>query len=438
MLDLSVSKKKTYLVQIFSEALQAVNPYDAVIKHVECVTDILSQERKQSVCLFGFGKASCNMAKAILDHIPDLVSGGLIITKYGHAVKGLDPKVKVIEAGHPIPDRKGLFATKRMLKMLSEMKDTQLPLFLISGGGSALLTHPYEGVRFSDKRRTVEVLLRAGADIFETNSIRKHISKVKGGRLARMLYPNPGVALVLSDVIGDRLDVIASGPLYPDASTFSDAIQVIEKYQLEDKLPSKIVFFLRKGATGVIPETVKDSKYSERIYTWIIGSNRLALAAAKRKAEALGYQTEIISFTLTGEARDVGRFLSRLAMEKEASYPHGSKICLLSGGETTVTCTGQGVGGRNLEVALAFALEIQGHENITLLSAGTDGTDGPTDAAGAIVDGETIARAVAHGLDPSEYLRNNDTYTFFRTIGDLFVTGPTGTNVMDIQIILIG
>jgi hydroxypyruvate reductase/glycerate 2-kinase len=309
---------------------------------------------------------------------------------------------------------------------------------LISGGGSALLVAPQDGISLADKQRTTSLLLNAGADIGELNTVRKHLSRVKGGRLAEAAFPATVVSLILSDVIGDRLDVIASGPTAADPTTFGEALGILERYRLSEEVPPPAMELLRRGNRGDSPETPKaGSPFLDRVENIIVGSNRQALEAAARAALELGFTVEILSAELSGEAREVGRQLAHQALTAARSKNGNAGLCLLSGGETTVTVRGQGKGGRNMELALAFAIEIEGQPGITLLSAGTDGTDGPTDAAGAIVDGKTVARAREKGLDPREYLDNNDSYTFFKTCGGLFITGATGTNVMDLQIVLI-
>ena len=309
---------------------------------------------------------------------------------------------------------------------------------LISGGGSALLVSPSEGISLAEKQELTGLLLRSGADIHELNTVRKHISRVKGGRLAEIAYPAHIISLIISDVIGDSLDVIASGPTSPDHSTYADALGVLEKYGLINECPESILAYLSKGAKGSFPETPKEGDVIfERVENTIIGNNRMAIECAKKKAEEMGFHAEIRSTALSGEARNVGKRLAREAMEIRKARTTGRPVCLISGGETTVTVHGNGRGGRNMELALAFAIEIEGIDGIALLSSGTDGTDGPTDAAGAIVDGQTTQKARNLGLDPGTYLRHNDSYTFFGRIGELFITGPTETNVMDMQMVLI-
>ena len=439
-----MSSANQIVAEIFNAALQSVGPYESVKLHTDRIRQFHQDNNFKKLIVVGFGKAASAMAKAMENELPDLIEAGIVITKYGHNISekwevgSEKSKIKILEAGHPIPDEPGLNATKEIIRLLKNADEKTLVVCLISGGGSALLAAPYEGISLDEKQKITQLLLKAGADINELNTVRKHISRVKGGRLAETAYPAKMISLILSDVIGDRLDVIASGPTSPDNSTYNHAIAVLEKYGLTDKSPTNIIDILRNGATGVINETPKEgNKIFENVDNIIIGSNKKALEAAKTKAESLGLQTEVISSEITGEAREVGRWLANIAKDSRVQGFKGSK-CLISGGETTVTVKGTGIGGRNMELALAFAMEIEGIEGITVLSAGTDGTDGPTDAAGAIVDGQTIIRARAIGLDPGIYLENNDSYNFFKQINEFFITGPTGTNVMDIQIMVIG
>lgn len=421
--------------EIFRSALQAVDPHKAVASHIEDIRARLEYRRPRRLIVVGFGKASCPMAKAVEEGLAGLVEAGLVITKYGHCSQNGPGVIGIREAGHPVPDENGVEATIEMTGLLRDADKDTCVICLISGGGSALLVSPVEGISLRDKQEITGMLLKTGADIGELNAVRKHISRVKGGRLAETAYPARVISLILSDVIGDRLDVIASGPTAPDESTYDDALQVLEKYSLLDVAPPAVTHFLRKGTGRLIPETPKrGSPLFEGVENIIIGSSRIALEAAKSNAESLGFHSEIISTGLTGEARAAAGWLAREALEARAGH---KRICLISGGETTVTVKGDGLGGRNMELALAFALEIDGIDGIKLLSAGTDGTDGPTDAAGAVVDGGTAARARALGLDPAAYLDNNDSYNFFSKEGGLLVTGPTGTNVMDIQIVEI-
>jgi hydroxypyruvate reductase/glycerate 2-kinase len=434
---------KKLAAEIFYAALKAVDPYNAVKLFTDKIRSIYQDGNFKRLIVIGFGKAACNMARAMEDNLGDLIDAGAAITKYGHCegqrsgVKGQGSKIKIFEAGHPVPDENGLRGTEEIIKILKNADKNTLVVCLVSGGGSALLVSPYEGISLDEKQKITQLLLKAGVDIYELNTVRKHVSNVKGGRLSEIAYPAEMIALILSDVIGDRLDVIASGPTAPDKTTYNHAIGVLEKYKLTEKAPESVINMLGNGAKGLIPETPKDDNpVFEKVENTIIGSNRKALEAAKEKAESLGSQTEIISSEVTGEAREVGKWLANIAKGLRVQGFKGSR-CLISGGETTVTVKGNGIGGRNMELALSFAMEIEGIAGITLLSAGTDGTDGPTDAAGAIVDGETVKKARAIGLNPEEYLNNNDSYNFFKKIDGLFITGPTGTNVMDIQIMVI-
>ncbi len=424
---------------IFRAALCSVDTYELVKTQTAAIRTVFREGGYQRLLVIGFGKAACPMAKAVEDGLVGLNDKGLVITKYGHCEKYRPETVRIIEAGHPVPDNNGMKGTDDIIRLLRDADEHTLVVCLISGGGSALLVSPADGITIEEKKRITGLLLRSGAEIHDLNAIRKHISRVKGGRLARLAYPAKVISLILSDVIGDSLDVIASGPTSPDSTTFSDALSVLKQYGLTDEAPESILRTLREGERGIIPETPKEGdRIFENVENLIIGSNKKALTAAKEKAEDLGLSTNIISDTIGGEADEIGKWLAEIAIsEKMDGGAQRNPLCLISGGETTVTVRGNGLGGRNMELALAFAMEIDGIDGITLLSAGTDGTDGPTDAAGAIVDGGTLKNAREAGLDPAEFLRDNDSYNFFRRAGGLFVTGPTGTNVMDIQIVVI-
>ncbi len=442
-----MAKAKKKVENIFSEALKSVDPYIIVTDQAEKIHSGLSENDFRDLFVIGFGKASWQMAGAIEEIFGTAISEGIVITKYGHAKKersagnsqesGDLKKIKVFEAGHPVPDENGTMATREIIRLLEKTDERSLLLCLLSGGGSALFVSPCEGITLGDKQMITDQLLRAGADITELNSVRKHLSAVKGGRLAEIAYPATIISMIISDVIGDKLDVIASGPTAPDHSTFDDADNVLNKFNLREKAPKSVLDIIERGKKGLIPDTPKaDNSVFKNVTNLIIGNNQKALDAAEREAVSLGFETEIISSSLTGEARETGKWLAKKAMETKKSSGHHPR-CLISGGETTVTVKGKGKGGRNTELALSFAMEIEGVEGVTLLSAGTDGTDGPTDAAGAIVDGETIPIARRLGLNPEEYLKNNDSYNFFKQTGSLLITGPTGTNVMDIQIVLL-
>ncbi len=436
-------------MEIYNAALTAVDPYTAVTRAVRIENgyfhaagaryDLGAYSR---ILLVGAGKATARMALAMENALGERIAEGLIIVKKGHAA-GLRI-VEQIEAGHPLPDEAGVQGTQRILELVRRADAKTLVICLLSGGGSSLLVAPLPGVTLEDKQRTTELLLRAGATIDELNAVRKHLSAVKGGRLAQIAHPATVVTLVLSDVIGDRLEVIASGPTASDTSTFADAAQVIEKYGIKTAAPSQVILLLERGKSGQEPETVKSGDACFlNTRNVIVGSLAQALAAAREKAMSLGWRTEVVTAELRGEARDAARLLARKALQTQDDLGPGERRCFLYGGETTVTVTGNGKGGRNQELALAFAVEIAGMSGITLLSAGTDGTDGPTDAAGAVVDGSVVNKAREFGIHPEVYLGNNDSYTFFERLDSHtnekhhLMTGPTGTNVMDIQIILI-
>ncbi len=442
-------KQRSALLDIFIAALAAADPCRSVAKalmltdyKLHAAGSMYDLGSFRRVILVGAGKAAASMAHSVEDILGDVLDQGIVIVKYGHA--GTLRRVEQVEAGHPIPDEAGVEGTKRILDMVHQADEKTLVICLLSGGGSALLVAPQRGITLNDKQRTTDLLLKAGANIHELNAVRKHLSAVKGGRLARTALPASMLTLILSDVLGDRLDVIASGPTAPDASTFSDAALVIEKYGLRTSLPSQVAAFIERGIAGQEAETAKSGDACFlKTRNVIVGGIVQALAAAREKAKALDCAPEIVSADIQGEARDAAHTLAQAALRVRNSLRTGERRCLLFGGETTVTVRGTGKGGRNQELALAFAREIAGIKGITLLSAGTDGTDGPTDAAGAVVDGNTAVRAREAGVHPEAYLGDNDSYTFFSKLDSLtgeshhLITGPTGTNVMDLQIILI-
>jgi glycerate-2-kinase len=437
---MTVSKFRKDAIDIFNAALQAVDPYGLVKDYSDYISSAYQKGHFNKLFIVSFGKAAFAMTKALSENIPDIITKGILITKYGHVNGALADNISIFEAGHPVPDEKGSAATQSVIDMLKDADRQTLVVCLISGGGSALLAAPRKGITLNEKKLATELLLRAGADIHELNTVRKHISAIKGGKLAEIAYPAKVISLILSDVIGDSLDVIASGPTSPDKTTYRDAVDVLEKYGLTDKIPDHILNMLEKCSEEekALNGQIEQERMADNI---IIGSNKIATEAAKIMAMELGFKTTVTTSELQGDARAAAKWLADFAIKKTdirySKFEILKPVCLISGGETTVTVKGRGIGGRNMELALAFAVDIAGVEDITLLSAGTDGTDGPTDAAGAIVDGETIRNAKLKGLDPMAYLENNDSYTFFKKTGELLITGSTGTNVMDVQIILI-
>jgi glycerate 2-kinase len=420
-------------LRIFQAALKAAAPDQAVLRHLRLDKNILiaGGERYRlsafrNVYIIGAGKASAQMARAVERLLGARVTNGLINVKDGHGAKL--QRVRINECGHPIPDRRGVAGARRIAEIARQAGPDDLIIALISGGASALLPLPAPPITLAQKRKTTRLLLHCGASIHEINCVRKHISLIKGGQLARLVYPATLLTLVLSDVIGDDLDVIGSGPTVPDSSTFADARAILEKYRIPDlpPLPAE--------------ETPKPGdKIFEKTRNVIVGSNALAVDAAAEEARRLGFHTLVLSTFIEGEAREVARVHAAIAKEVCASgRPIPRPACVISGGETTVTIRGNGLGGRNQEFALAAAIDIAGFgDKVLILSGGTDGTDGPTDATGGIADGTTLDRGQALGLDAAAYLRNNDSYHFFEATGDLIKTGPTGTNVADIHLILI-
>jgi len=434
---------------IFMKSISSVDPYKRLKKylHIDRNHLVIKEERKkekvfnlnefEKVYLLGTGKASSSMAQALEELLGNRITKGLITTKYGH---GLPLRfTKVIEAGHPLPDSKGLEGAKKMKELLLQTGPKDLVFFLVSGGGSALLPLPASGITLEEKQKLTQLLLACGADIKEINIIRKHLSQIKGGWMARWAYPSTLITFILSDVVGDPLDMIASGPTVPDPSTFEEAWEILEKYNLIEKVPSSIRNHLLRGKEKKVDETPKPGdEVFKKVFNLIIGSNFLALLEAEGEAKRKGFHTLILSSSIVGETREVARFHGAIAREVVfTDHPIPKPACILSGGETTVTLQGRGLGGRNQEFCLAGAFEIEGVEKVVMLSGGTDGTDGPTDAAGAISDHTTLQRARAMGLDPKTYLRNNDSYHFFEKLGDLLITGPTRTNVMDVRILLV-
>lgn len=429
---------------IFQAGLSAVDPARCIARHLDRRDNLLEIENHlynlsnyQNIYVIGAGKAAAAMGKALEMLLGGYLTAGIINTKYGHALPL--KTIKIHEAGHPVPDVSGLRGTQEIVRLLQLTGEKDLIFCLLSGGGSALLPLPVEGVTLEEKQEMTRMLLECGATIHEINALRKHLSRVKGGRLARLACPSPLISLILSDVIGDDLDVIASGPTAPDRSTYRDCLKILDKYNLQNRVPPSILNLLSKGARGEIEETPKvgDPAF-KRTQNVIIGRNLDAVEAAKQKACELGYHTLILSTFVQGETREIARMHAALAREILSSgHPVPKPACLISGGETTVTLRGSGLGGRNQEFALAAAMKIDGLRDVLILSGGTDGTDGPTEAAGALADGTTLRRASKIGLDALRYLRENNSYHFFRPLGDLLITGPTRTNVMDLRLVLV-
>jgi len=430
---------------IFKNAIKTVQAETAVKRHcrlslrqLEINGSLFDLAQYQHIYVIGAGKASAHMGKAIEDLLLPEITEGLIVVKYGHALPL--KKIRVIEAGHPMPDGNGVKGARNILKLAEKATKNDLIICLISGGGSALLSLPARPLTLSDKQNTIKTLFACGASIEEINTLRKHMSMIKGGKLAQKAYPAALITLMLSDVIGDRADIIASGPAVPDPGTFQDCMAIIDQYDIKDKMPARVIELITKGISGKIDETPKpgDPVFSSSAHL-VIANNKIALSEAKRVSESLGYHTMILSSMIAGNTREAALFHAAIAKEiRKSGNPVPSPACILSGGETTVILKGNGLGGRNQEFALASAIDLKNEKNIVVLSAGTDGTDGPTDAAGAVIDTTLMQKAIALGIRPGDYLKNNDSFHFFQKTNGLLFTGPTGTNVMDLRIILVG
>jgi glycerate 2-kinase len=430
-------------LRIFQAALRAADPVQAVLRHLrrEGETLIAGGRRYdlssfRNVYVIGAGKASARMAVAVERLLGRRITAGLVNAPGAIKLRRVEiRRIEINACGHPIPDRRGVAGARGIAHIANEAGQDDLIVCLISGGASALLPLPAPPVTLAEKQAVTRLLLHCGANIHEMNCVRKHISLIKGGQLARLAYPATLVTLILSDVIGDDLDVIGSAPTAPDPSTYADARAIFEKYRIWNKLPRTVRDLISSAAI----ETPKPGdKIFRRTHNVIVGSNALAVDAAAEEAQRLGFNPLVLSTQVEGEAREVARVHSGVAKEIRASgRPVKPPACVITGGETTVTVRGKGRGGRNQEFALAAALAIAGLRDTVILSAGTDGSDGPTSAAGAIADGTTIARADALGRSAAADLANNDSHRFFDALGDLIETGPTGTNVADVQVILV-
>jgi glycerate 2-kinase len=435
---MSVRLLRRQALSIFGAALQAADPVTAVKRHLEK----LDFSAYRHIYVIGAGKAGASMAVAVERILGKRITQGLINVKDGHVVRNKAGhvanlrRIQLNQCGHPVPDARGVAGARRMAQIAEAAGSEDLVLCLISGGASALLPLPAPPLTLAAKQRVTRMLLACGADIHEFNTVRKHLSCIKGGQLARLAWPASVEALLLSDVIGDDPAVIGSGPTVPDPSTFADVARIFGRHGLHKRVPALIRRRIEQGIRSEIPETPKPGDpIFRRVRNSIIGSNRLALDAAARRARQFGFRTLVLSSEIQGETREIARMHAAIAREVvRFGTPVRPAACIISGGETTVTLRGKGLGGRNQEFVLAAALDIAGLHNTLVFSGGTDGTDGPTDAAGALADGATLARKP----DAAAYLRDNDSYHYFEALGDLVKTGPTLTNVMDVRLILIG
>ncbi|MGI9533510.1 MAG: glycerate kinase type-2 family protein [Thermodesulfobacteriota bacterium] len=430
--------------EIFNDALDAADPKRCVLEHVSLTDGILcvdSQKYKvsdyNSIFVVAFGKAASLMAKSVEELLGNSITEGIVISnsKPDYSFINMDFYL----SSHPMPDDKSLQAAIKVTSLLDKTGENDLVIFLISGGGSSILAMPREGLSIEEKRKVTEKLLLSGVDTQGLNTVRKKLSQIKGGGLLKKAIPSQIITLILSDVVGDKLDVIASGPTVADSATFEEAWRVIEALKLEHVIPPKVLVHLDKGRKGLIPKLLSKKELNfEKQQTVIVGNNYKSLVASEKKAKDLGYNTLLLSSQISGEAREVAKVIAGIAFEIERlNTPVKKPACIIFGGETTVNVTGSGKGGRNTETAIAFCMEIIGHSNIVGLFSGTDGIDGPTDAAGAICDGNSRLVARTFNTSARDHLADNNSYNFFERLDDLIRTGPTGTNVMDIGIVLI-
>ncbi len=443
-----MNQKRKNLLSIFKAGICAVDPFAAIKAvfekdHNDLVLKAGKKEWRKSLGKFqrvfvtGCGKAGAPMVQAVEDILGDRITDGIVTVKYGH-LGTIPPRiVSLAEAAHPFPDHAGVISCNQALDMIGEATENDLIIALISGGGSALWPQPVASISLADKKKINKILLECGADIHEINCVRKHLSLVKGGQAARAAAPAEIIVLNISDVIGDNLDVIASGPFTPDSTTFADAKKVIEKYNLSSQLPQTILEHIQSGLLGHIPDTPKiHDQIFKKVTQVLCATNAIAVKAAAQKAEKFGYKAHILPDPISGEAQKAAQMLVKKALElkKQSQQP----LALIAGGETTVKLSDtHGKGGRNQEIVLTAALELDGIEGVIFGSCGTDGNDGPTDVAGAIADGRTVERAQKIGLNCEAHIRDHDAYHLFYKLDDFIITGPTNTNVMDIQCILI-
>lgn len=434
--------------EVMAAALNAVDPYPCVNSHLSLKGNVLeiggeglALEQFDRIFLVGIGKASVPMVLAVLDQLGARITQAMAITKDAKfmAQDGYAGKLTVLQGAHPVPDERSVRATQKVLEQIPALTARDLILMAISGGGSALFTAPLAGLSLSDLQTVTTLLLRSGADIQEINTVRKHLDLVKGGRLAALWAPAQIQTLILSDVIGDDLDMIASGPTVADPTTFSDAWQIVQKYDLEKAIPESIARVLRLGLEGDIPESVKPARMADlKVKNHLIGTNQLAAEAAAQRAKELGYTPKVLTTTLTGLTAEVSSDLLAVIDEELKLKGKGKPVCLILGGETTVAVTGTGKGGRNQDLALRMTPGLEGKAGVLLISLATDGEDGPTDAAGAASDANVLRDGdVRWGMEIDTYIKNNNAYVYLEKTGALVRTGATGTNVNDLIFIFI-
>jgi glycerate 2-kinase len=437
-------KARALALESLEAALKAADPTQIIKSKLSLKNSTLrvngysfNLTKFKNIYVVGGGKATGAMAEALEQVLGKQITKGIV--NVPHGTESRTATIELHRASHPVPDESGVEGTRRMLEIAEQAEEDDLVICLISGGGSSLMPLPRNGVSINDKKEITNVLLKCGATINEFNTVRKHISDFKGGWLAKKAYPATILNLILSDVVGDPLDFIASGPTVPDSTTFGDAVKVLEKYKLWDRTPVSIRKVLSDGEKGLIPETPKAGDEAfKKAHNVVVGNNRLASLASCKHSKLQGLNALLLTATLEGEARQVGTVLAAIAREVVSSgNPVKKPACIVAGGETTVTVTGKGKGGRNQEMALATAMKLDGMDGVVIASLSTDGIDGPTDAAGAVIDGKTLARASQLRLIPERFLADNDSYDFFSKLGDLVLTGPTSTNVNDVSVIII-
>jgi glycerate 2-kinase len=431
------------VTSVLQAAMEAVDPVEAIRQSLRLSSEQLAVSNKvydlreyRRVFVIGFGKASGAMAEAVGAILDERISAGVVIAKYIDAgqLKRIHPRIELLQGDHPVPGEGSLQATQRLLELLDDVTEHDLVICLISGGGSALFTQPQANLTLQEIQDLTHSLLVSGAEIGEINALRKHLDQVKGGGLARLAAPAAMITLIISDVIGSPLDVIASGPTAPDPSTYDEGLRVLRKYNLLDSVPEQILRVLRDGEAGKLPETVKEGDpILDRVHNVLIADNYRAAQAAIAHARSLGWNVILLTTYLHGEAQQAGMMLGGILRQvANSGEPCARPALIVAGGETTVTVRGAGRGGRNQELALGAVRELAGLDGVMLVTLATDGDDGPTDAAGAVVTGETLTRGRQHGLIPDLFLENNDSYHYFHPLEDLLMTGPSGTNVNDL------
>ena len=436
------------IINLFTDGVNVVKPSVLIEDNVLLVNNILSINKPdntvekfdlseyENIYIIGAGKATALMAKKMEDVLGDKITEGVVVTKYGFG-QNLK-KIKLLESSHPVPDANGIIASQAIIDMCEKAGENDLIINLFSGGASSLLPYPVDGVSLEEKMEVTNQLLKSGANIDELNIVRRHLSKIKGGGLLNYIYPAKVLSLLISDVVGDKKDIIGSGVTVNAERNYVDCWKIIEKYKFQDKFPNTVISYLQNKIQEEKNTSVKITSQAESTNI-VIGNNYKALKKIESNAISLGFETVIVNTELEGEAKVVGEKLASDAIKfQKEKAKSGRKYCFLYGGETTVNIIGNGLGGRNQELALASAIELDGTKGIIILSGGTDGNDGPTDAAGAVCNGETIAKGKTFGLDVNSFINNNDSYNYFDKVEGLLKIGASGTNVMDVQIIIIG